>query len=117
MQVTHAVRLELDIGTLLLAGNVPDDYSIAVPSLYNVTYFLTADNFLGDSSTAQDTYTAQSYMFLDILKTTSNVTFNSMDLNYSQISYSVASGPGICLCGGSSSCTSTNCSDVLTPSG
>ena len=100
-----------------VAGDVPVNYSIAAPTLYNITYHLTAENFLGNSNAAQDTYTAQSYMFLDIFQTTSNVTFNSKDLNYSQISYTVGSGPGTCLCGTLSSCTTTNCSSVLTPSG
>lgn len=99
------------------AGDVPDNYTVALPTLYNVTYYLTADNFLGDSDTAKDTYTAQSYMFVDMLATSSNITFNSMDLNYTQISYSVGSSPGVCLCGAARGCLTTNCSNVLVPSG
>ena len=116
VMVNHS-RLVAMTQTFGGTGDVPNNYSLAVPTLYNVTYHLTADNFVGDSDAAQDTYTAQSYMFLDILNTTSNVTFNSMDLNYSQISYSVGNAPGICLCGGLTSCTTNNCSNVLTPSG
>ena len=100
-----------------LAGDDPDNYSVALPTLYNVTYYLPADNFLGDGDTAQDTYTAQSYMFLDVLTTTSNVTFNSMGLNYSQISVAVGASPGRCLCGASRNCPTMNCSEVLVPSG
>ena len=94
------------------AGDVPVNYSIAAPTLYNVTYYLTADSFLGNSDAAQDAYTAESYMFLDVFQTTSNVTFDSRDLTYSQISYSVSSSPSNCLCVALSSCTTTNCSSV-----
>lgn len=106
---------------LLCTGDVPDSYTAAAPTLYNVTYYLTAANFLGDSDTADTTYTAESYMHLDILQPTSNVTFNSLGLNYSQILYAVSTDssaqPGVCLCGPTADCATSNCTGILKPSG
>ena len=94
-----------------------DNYTVAAPSLYNVTYYLESSNFLGNSDTADNAYTAQSYMHLDIFQATSNVTFNSLELNYSQIAYSAGGAPSVCLCGPDPDCPTVNCTGILAPSG
>ena len=90
----------------------------AWPQLYSVTYYLSTANFIGNPDEASMTYTAESSMHLDILQTTSLVTFHSQDLQYTSVSYTVGDQGGeICVCGQEEQCPTTSCSSVLQPPG
>ena len=88
-----------------------------MPQLYNVTYFLTEANFIGDQSQADMTYSAQSSMHLKVLQQTHELTFNSLDLSVTQFSYVMDNWMSVCLCGYERQCLSHDCNEIIRPSG
>lgn len=87
----------------------------ATPQLYQVTYFLTEPNFIGDRSLAQLDYAADSAMQLKILHKTNVLTFNSLGLQYKAIQYTIDGWLSVCVCGMQYSCLSHTCESVLQP--
>lgn len=91
-----------------------DDASHQVwPQLYNVTYYLSAANFIGDAAQASTTYTAESHMHVDVLQATTSVSFNSKDLQYSAVSYAIDQQEAVCVCGSQEGCPDTDCSEAV----
>ncbi len=87
------------------------------PQLYNVTYFLKEANFIGDKSQADTSYTAQSSMQLEALQQTQELTFNSLDLDITTLSYVLDDWMSVCLCGYEYQCLSHDCREIVRPFG
>ena len=87
----------------------------ALPQHYHVTYSFTEANFMGNDSLAELRYSADSAMQLKVLHRTNVLVFNSVDLQYTAIQYTVDGWLSVCLCGMHYKCLTQSCDAVLQP--
>ena len=103
--------------TLVLCTADPRNYFGLVPQHYSANYYLTEDNFAGNDTQADTTFIAESSMLVTVMRSSQQVVFNSLGLNFTSLAYVLDGWIPVCLCGMQSACLVGSCNRLIQPVG